>query len=203
MKKRFNKYKKEKKEYHRPRKTQGSAKHTNWEKKIHTRSEEELFQFIKKIKGNPFFLILDQVQDPHNLGACLRSADGAGVHAVIIPKDNSVSITDVVRSISCGAAESIPVFQVVNISRVINKLQKAGLWIVGTTDKTEKTLYEIDLTGPLAIALGAEGKGLRQLTMKNCDFLCKIPMHGKVPCLNVSVATGICLFEAARQREIG
>ena len=202
MRKRFNKYNKEKKQYSHPRKQKGSSKHTNWEKTIHTRSEEELFQFIEKIEGDPFFLILDQVQDPHNLGACLRSADGAGVHGVIIPKDNSVSITDVVRNISCGAAESIPVFQVTNISRVIGKLKEKRIWIVGTTDKTEKTLYEIDLTGPLAIALGAEGKGLRQLTIKSCDFLCKIPMHGKVPCLNVSVATGICLFEVKRQRLI-
>lgn len=148
----------------------------------------------------PFILILDCVQDPHNLGAILRTADGAGVHAVVAPKDKAVGITETVRRVSVGAADYVPFVQVTNLARTMEQLKEAGLWFVGTSDRAEKTLYELDLRGPLALVLGAEEKGMRRLTEENCDFLAKLPMAGKVECLNVSVATGVCLFEAVRQR---
>lgn len=148
----------------------------------------------------PFLLILDCVQDPHNLGAILRTADGAGVHAVIAPKDKAVGITETVRRVSVGAADHIPFIQVTNLARTMEQLKEAGVWFVGTSDRAEKTLYELDLRGPLALVLGAEEKGMRRLTEENCDFLANLPMAGKVECLNVSVATGVCLFEAVRQR---
>lgn len=149
----------------------------------------------------PFILILDCVQDPHNLGAILRTADGAGVHAVVAPKDKAVGITETVRRISVGAADHVPFAQVTNLARTMEKLKEAGLWIVGTSDNARsKSIYDLDLKGPLALVLGAEEKGMRRLTSENCDFLASIPMAGKVECLNVSVATGVCLFEAVRQR---
>ncbi len=150
----------------------------------------------------PFLLILDCVQDPHNLGAILRTADGAGVHAVVAPKDKAVGITETVRRISVGAADYVPFVQVTNLARTMEQLKEVGVWFVGTSDRAEKTLYELDLKGPLALVLGAEEKGMRRLTEENCDFLAKLPMAGKVECLNVSVATGVCLFEAVRQRQI-
>ena len=162
--------------------------------------ESDLLELVDKTKNPPFLLILDNVQDPHNLGACLRSADAAGVHAVVIPKDRSVGVTETVRLVACGAAESVPIAQVTNLARVLTQLKKSGLWIVGTTDTAEKTLYEVDLTGPIAMIMGSEGKGLRRLTSEHCDFLVRIPMVGSVESLNVSVATGVCLFEALRQR---
>ena len=150
---------------------------------------------------NPFLLILDGVQDPHNLGACLRTADGAGVHAVIAPRNRAVAITETVSRISCGAAENVPFVRVVNIVRTLELLREHGVNLVGTADGAESTsLYEIDFTGPTALVLGAEGKGLRRLTQENCDQVVRIPMLGKVDCLNVSVATGVCLYEALRQR---
>lgn len=148
----------------------------------------------------PFILVLDCVQDPHNLGAILRTADGAGVDAVVAPKDKAVGITETVRRISVGAADHVPFVQVTNLARTMEQLQKAGLWFVGTSDRAEKSLYELDLKGPLALVLGAEEKGMRRLTEENCDFLGMIPMAGKVECLNVSVSAGVCLFEAVRQR---
>ncbi|MCB1130836.1 MAG: 23S rRNA (guanosine(2251)-2'-O)-methyltransferase RlmB [Verrucomicrobiae bacterium] len=149
----------------------------------------------------PFVLILDCVQDPHNLGAILRTADAAGVHAVVAPKDKAVGITETVRRISVGAADHVPFAQVTNLARTMEKLKEAGVWIVGTSDHaSSKSLYELDLKGPLAIVMGAEEKGMRRLTEENCDFLVSIPMAGRVECLNVSVATGVCLFEAVRQR---
>lgn len=147
-----------------------------------------------------FILILDCVQDPHNLGAILRTADGAGIQAVVVPKDKSAGITDTVRRISVGAADSVPFVRVTNLSRAMKSLQEAGMWLVGTSDKAEKTLYETDLKGRLGLVIGAEGDGLRRLTEEGCDFLVKLPMLGQVPCLNASVATGICLYEALRQR---
>lgn len=163
-------------------------------------SEDVLPDMVQNDGDPPFFLILDCVQDPHNLGAILRSADGAGVTAVIAPKDKSVGLTETVLRISVGAAENVPFVQVTNLARTMKFLQEHGIWIVGTSDKGDRSLFETDLKGPLAIAMGAEGEGLRRLTEENCDFLVQIPMAGKVPCLNVSVATGICLFEAVRQR---
>lgn len=148
----------------------------------------------------PFILILDCVQDPHNLGAILRTADGAGVHAVVAPKDKAVGITETVRRISVGAADRVPFAQVTNLARTMERLKEAGLWLVGTSDRATRELYDLDLKGPLGIVMGAEEKGMRRLTEENCDFLAMIPMSGKVECLNVSVATGVCLFEAVRQR---
>lgn len=162
--------------------------------------ETELYQFVQALAHAPFMLILDGVQDPHNLGACLRTADGAGVDAVVIPKNRATGITSTVRKVACGAAETVPVFQVTNLARVLKKFSQLGVWIVGLDGDAEKTLYQIDLKGPLAIALGAEGTGLRRLTLEHCDFVANIPMQGSVQSLNVSVVTGIALFEAIRQR---
>ncbi len=151
----------------------------------------------------PFVLMLDCVQDPHNLGAILRTADAAGVHAVVAPKDKAVGITETVRRVSVGAADQVPFAQVTNLARTMEKLKAAGLWLVGTSDHaTSQSIYDLDLNGPLCLVMGAEEKGLRRLTAENCDFLAAIPMAGKVGCLNVSVATGVCVFEALRQRRV-
>ena len=159
-----------------------------------------LFKLIDELDEPPFLLILDGVTDPHNLGACLRSAECAGVHAVIAPKDNSSSLTPTARKVASGAAEVLPFIQVTNLSRTINQLKKEGIWLIGTSDKATQSIYETQLEGSLAIVMGAEGKGLRRLTEESCDFVTSIPMAGKVSSLNISVATGICLFEAVRQR---
>ncbi|WP_193214400.1 23S rRNA (guanosine(2251)-2'-O)-methyltransferase RlmB [Luteolibacter marinus] len=161
--------------------------------------EDDLMRIVGE-QAEPFLLILDCVQDPHNLGAILRTADGAGVHAVVAPKDKSAGITETVRRVSVGAADHVPFVQVTNLARTMENLKKAGVWLVGTTDHTDKLLYELDLKGPLAIVLGAEEKGMRRLTEENCDFLAKLPMAGQVECLNVSVSAGVCLYEAVRQR---
>jgi 23S rRNA (guanosine2251-2'-O)-methyltransferase len=162
--------------------------------------EDKLFAIIEKLTVPPFLLILDCVQDPHNLGACLRSANGAGVHAVIVPKDRAVSITDVVRRVACGAAEKTPLIQVTNLARFMKQIQEKGIWIVGTHLSADKNLFESKLDGPLALVVGSEGEGIRRLTAETCDELVSIPMYGTVESLNVSVAAGICLFEAVRQR---
>jgi 23S rRNA (guanosine2251-2'-O)-methyltransferase len=148
----------------------------------------------------PFLLVLDGVTDPHNLGACLRSADAAGAHAVIVPKDKSAALTPTVRKVACGAAEVVPLIQVTNLSRTLRDIQQAGVWVVGTAGEAEQTIYQASLTGPLALVMGAEGKGMRRLTRENCDELIKLPMSGSVSSLNVSVATGISLYEIVRQR---
>ncbi len=145
-------------------------------------------------------LLLDEVQDPHNLGACLRSADAAAVDAVVVPADNSVGLTPVVRKVASGAADSVPLFQVSNLKRAIAELQDAGLWVFGAAGEAEQSLYDLDLKGPVAIVMGAEGRGLRRLTRESCDGLFQIPMQGEVSSLNVSVAAGISLFEVVRQR---
>ncbi|MEW5796002.1 MAG: 23S rRNA (guanosine(2251)-2'-O)-methyltransferase RlmB [Candidatus Zixiibacteriota bacterium] len=175
-------------------------RHTDFTVEPTARDESFLFELIKSPELPPFLLILDNIQDPHNLGACLRTADGAGVHAVIIPKDRSVHLTSTVRTVACGAAEHVPVVEVTNLARVMDQLKEAGIWLVGTSDKAAQSLYQIDLKGPLALVMGSEGKGLRRLTSEKCDFLVSLPMHGTVSSLNVSVATGICLYEAVRQR---
>ena len=149
---------------------------------------------------NPLVLVLDGVTDPHNLGACLRVADGAGVHAVIAPKDHAAGINATVAKVASGAAETVPYFMVTNLARTLNELKERNIWIVGTSDQAEKTLYQTDLKGPVALVLGAEGDGIRQLTAKTCDELISIPMQGAVESLNVSVASGVCLYEALRQR---
>jgi 23S rRNA (guanosine2251-2'-O)-methyltransferase len=178
-------------------------RHVKPVEETHTPSldEHDLMRIVAETDV-PFLLILDCVQDPHNLGAILRTADGAGVHAVVAPKDKAVGITETVRRISVGAADYVPFVQVTNLARTMEQLKEAGVWLVGTSDRAEKTLYELDLKGPLALVLGAEEKGMRRLTEENCDFLAKLPMAGKVECLNVSVASGVCLFEAVRQRQV-
>jgi len=154
-------------------------------------------------KSEPFILVLDGIQDPHNLGACLRSADAAGVDAVVVPKNRAAPLTPTVRKISCGAAENVIFIQVVNIPRAIERMAKAGVFVVGTSDRGAKSLYEIDLTGSTAIVIGSEAEGMRRLTSERCDVLVSIPMRGKVECLNASVATGVVLFEALRQKMAG
>jgi len=146
------------------------------------------------------FLILDGVQDPHNLGACLRTADATGVTAIIIPRDHSVGITASVRKVASGAAETVDIIYVANLARVMRQLQDAGIWLVGTTGEAGENLFNVDLTGPVALVMGCEGKGLRHNTRKHCDRLVSIPMQGRIESLNLSVATGICLYEVVRQR---
>jgi 23S rRNA (guanosine2251-2'-O)-methyltransferase len=141
------------------------------------------------------------VTDPHNLGACLRVADGAGAHAVVAPKDHAVGINATVAKVASGAAETVPYLMVTNLARCIGELKAQGIRVIGAADDAEQALYEADLRGPLALVLGAEGKGLRQLTRTSCDGLLRIPMHGALESLNVSVAAGVCLFEARRQRD--
>jgi 23S rRNA (guanosine2251-2'-O)-methyltransferase len=163
--------------------------------------DNDLLDLISGVK-KPFILILDDVTDPHNLGACLRSADGAGVTAVVVSKDHAAGLNGTVRKVACGAAESVPFFTVTNISRIIKALKELGVWIVGTAGEAEKLVYDVDLSGPVAIVMGAEDKGMRRLTRENCDELVKLPMNGSVSSLNVSVATGIVLYEALRQRTV-
>jgi 23S rRNA (guanosine2251-2'-O)-methyltransferase len=162
--------------------------------------EQDLAAFLTGLTGPPFLLVLDGVQDPHNLGACLRTADAAGVQAVIVPRDRAAGVTPVVRKVASGAAETVPVFTVTNLARSLRVLKDSGVWICGASDDADKTLYDTDLRGPLALVLGGEGKGLRRLTRELCDFLVAIPMAGRVESLNVSVAAGVLLFEARRQR---
>ncbi|MBF5004465.1 23S rRNA (guanosine(2251)-2'-O)-methyltransferase RlmB [Diaphorobacter caeni] len=149
---------------------------------------------------NPLLLVLDGVTDPHNLGACLRVADGAGVHAVIAPKDNAAGINATVAKVASGAAETVPYFMVTNLARTLNELKERNIWCIGTSGDADRTIYEVDLKGAVALVLGAEGDGMRQLTRKTCDQLVSIPMKGAVESLNVSVASGVCLYEALRQR---
>ncbi|WP_342607667.1 23S rRNA (guanosine(2251)-2'-O)-methyltransferase RlmB [Vibrio tritonius] len=148
----------------------------------------------------PLLLVLDGVTDPHNLGACLRNADAVGVAAVIVPKDKSAAMNATVSKVACGAAETVPLIRVTNLARTMRALQEQGIWFVGTAGEATHDIYQSKLTGPLAIVMGAEGDGMRRLTRETCDDLIKIPMAGSVSSLNVSVATGVCLFEAVRQR---
>ncbi|WP_304639623.1 23S rRNA (guanosine(2251)-2'-O)-methyltransferase RlmB [Pseudomonas sp.] len=166
-------------------------------------SEDMLGHLLDRLDGTPLLLVLDGVTDPHNLGACLRSADAAGAQAVIIPRDRSASLTPVVRKVACGAAETVPLVAVTNLARTLKQLQQRGLWIVGTAGEAEQLLYDVDLKVPSVIVMGAEGSGMRRLTREHCDFLAKLPMAGGVSSLNVSVAAGVCLFEAVRQRQAG
>lgn len=162
--------------------------------------ESDLLDLLEGLTEPPFILILDGVQDPHNLGACLRTANAAGVHAVIAPKDKAASLTPVVRKVACGAAELTPFVAVTNLARTITQLKERGIWIYGTAESGSEVLYKASLKGPIAWVMGAEGEGLRRLTMELCDVLVKIPMQGEIPSLNVSVATSVCLFETLRQR---
>ena len=159
-----------------------------------------LDEVIEAVEGPPLLLVLDGVTDPHNLGACLRVADGAGAHAVVAPKDHAVGVNATVAKVASGAAETVPYIMVTNLARTLNELKDFDIRVIGTSDDAEQTLYDIDLTGPVAFVLGSEGDGMRQLTRKTCDQLVRIPMAGAVESLNVSVAAGVCLFEALRQR---
>ncbi len=161
---------------------------------------KSLDDLLDAVVGPPLLLVLDGVTDPHNLGACLRVADGAGAHAVIAPKDHAVGLNATVSKVASGAAETVPYFMVTNLARSLNELKERNIRVVGTADDAPATLYAADLREPLALVLGAEGQGLRQLTRKTCDKLVRLPMAGAVESLNVSVASGICLYEAVRQR---
>ena len=163
-------------------------------------TEGQLDAILNAIEGPPLVLILDGVQDPHNLGACLRTAEAAGAHLVVICKDRSAGITPVVRRAASGAAETLPIIQATNLARVMRELKQRGIWLAGTSDVARDELYTTDLSGPLALVMGSEGSGLRRLTAEICDYLVSVPMAGQVESLNVSVATGVCLYEINRQR---
>ena len=168
-------------------------------------TETDLAELIEQKQASsqqPFLLILDGVTDPHNLGACLRSADAAGVDAIIAPKDNAAKMNGTVEKVACGAAQTVPFITVTNLARTMRYIQQQGIWIIGAAGETVQTIYQPDFTGAIALAMGAEGKGLRRLTKEHCDQLVKIPMMGSVSSLNVSVATGICLYEVIRQRQL-
>ena len=164
------------------------------------RSLDDLLEQLEPTGEPPLLLVLDGITDPHNLGACLRVADGAGAHAVIAPKDHAAGINATVAKVASGAAETMPYFMVTNLARTLGELKERNIWVIGTSDDAPKTLYQVDLKGPVALVLGAEGAGMRQLTRKTCDELVSIPMAGAVESLNVSVASGVCLYEALRQR---
>jgi len=163
-------------------------------------SEGDLLAMLSGADKPPFLLILDGVTDPHNLGACLRTADAVGVQAVVVPKDKSASLSPTVRKVACGAAETVPLVRVTNLARFMRTIRDDGVWLIGTAGEADSTLYQADFTGPVALVMGAEGKGMRRLTREHCDLLINIPMLGHVDSLNVSVATGVCLYEALRQR---
>ena len=157
-------------------------------------------QCLDNINPESLLLVLDGVQDPHNLGACLRSADACNVDAVLIPRDRAVKVNATVRKVAAGGAETVPVLEVTNIARSLKELKQAGVWIYGTSDRAASSLYDHDFRGPVALVMGGEGSGMRRLTMESCDHLVKLPMRGQVESLNVSVATGVCLYEILRSR---
>jgi 23S rRNA (guanosine2251-2'-O)-methyltransferase len=171
-----------------------------WIRAPAARRETDLLRILDEVQGPPLLLILDGIQDPHNLGACLRTADAAGVHALIATKDKAVGLTAVACKVASGATQTVPYVQVTNLSRVIEGLKERGIWLIGTAAEAGSSLFETNLTGPLALLMGGEGKGLRRLTRERCDLLVRLPMLGSVESLNVSVAAGICLYEALRQR---
>lgn len=160
----------------------------------------DLFTLLDGLEKPCLLLILDSIQDPHNLGACMRTANAAGVDAVIVPKDKAAGITPVVSKVACGALETTPFIQVTNLARTMEQLKERGIWLIGTSDAAAQSLYQTDLKGSVAIVMGNEGKGMRRLTQEKCDILASLPMQGSVESLNVSVATGVCLYEALRQR---
>ncbi|MBI1834614.1 MAG: 23S rRNA (guanosine(2251)-2'-O)-methyltransferase RlmB [Burkholderiales bacterium] len=161
-----------------------------------------LDELLDAIEGPPLLLILDGITDPHNLGACLRVADGVGAHAVIAPKDRAVGLNATAAKVASGAAETVPYITVTNLARTLRDLQERDIWVVGTTDDVEKTIYDVDFKGGIALVMGNEGEGMRRLTRETCDLLVQIPMCGSVESLNVSVASGVCLYEARRQRGV-
>lgn len=169
-------------------------------RQVQTRGESDIDQLLAEIDGLPLILVLDGIQDPHNLGACLRTAAAVGTHAVILPKDKSAPLNATVRKVASGAIESLQIFQVTNLARALERIKAAGIWVIGTAGEAESDLYQSNFNLPVAIVMGSEGKGLRQRTRGMCDSLVRIPIAGAVESLNVSVATGICLFEVIRQR---
>lgn len=179
----------------------GSARHQGVVARVQPlKGRHSLDEVLDEVEGPPLLLVLDGVTDPHNLGACLRVADGAGVHAVVAPKDHAVGINATVSKVASGASETVPYLMVTNLARTLNELKERDIRVVGFSDDAERTLYDVDFSGPVALVLGAEGPGMRQLTRKTCDELVRIPMAGAVESLNVSVASGVCLYEARRQR---
>lgn len=179
----------------------GTHRHQGVVARIDARRRElKLADVLEGLDEAALLLVLDGVQDPHNLGACLRVADAAGAHAVIAPKDRAVGLNATAIKVASGAADTVPYVTVTNLARTLREMQQAGIWVLGAAGEAEKSLYEVDQNGPIAWVLGAEGTGLRRLTRETCDELARIPMHGSVESLNVSVASGICLFEARRQR---
>lgn len=174
-------------------------KHVGKKQRVDLVDEREAVARIAEME-NPIVLVLDQVEDPHNLGACLRSAAAAGVDYVFAPIKGAVGVTETVRKISTGGADHVPYLQVGNLNQLLVRLKDAGLWLVGTGDEESQLIYEVDMKGPLGIVMGSEARGLREKVAEKCDFLVKIPMIGQMDCLNLSVATGVCLFEAVRQR---
>lgn len=163
-------------------------------------SESDVLQQLESADHTPFLLLIDRVEDPHNLGACLRTADAAGVDFVIAPQKGSTGLTETVRRVACGGADHVPYVRVPNLNNFVRQLKARGIWCVATADQAGPELYDVDLTGPFALVMGAEGLGVRRLTAELCDATVRIPMRGHVDCLNLSVATGVCLFEALRQR---
>jgi len=179
----------------------GSPRHQGVVAKVNPiKAAHSLDDVLDEAGAPPLVLVLDGVTDPHNLGACLRVADGAGVHAVVAPKDHAVGLNATVAKVASGAAETVPYLMVTNLARTLGELKEREITVIGTAEDAEATIYDLDLTGPVALVLGAEGAGMRQLTRKTCDRLVRIPMAGAVESLNVSVAAAVCLFEAARQR---
>ncbi len=160
----------------------------------------DLDEVLDEIQGPAFLLILDGITDPHNLGACLRTADAAGVHAVIAPRDRAAGLSTVAQRVACGAADSVPYLMVTNLARTMRELKDRNIWLIGTDDQAAQTVHSVDTRGAVAWVMGAEGEGMRRLTRETCDVLARIPMLGSVESLNVSVATGVCLFETVRQR---
>ena len=182
----------------------GTHRHQGVVARVHAvaqlHSLDDVLDGVEAGGDKPLLLVLDGVTDPHNLGACLRVADGAGAHAVVAPRDHAVGLNATVAKVASGAAETVPYLMVTNLARTLNELKERDIWVIGTSDQAEKSIYDVDLKGPVALVLGAEGEGMRQLTAKTCDELVRIPMKGAVESLNVSVAAGVCLFEALRQR---
>jgi 23S rRNA (guanosine2251-2'-O)-methyltransferase len=179
----------------------GSPRHQGVVAKVNALAAvNSLDDVLDAVEGPPLVLVLDGVTDPHNLGACLRVADGAGAHAVVAPKDHAVGLNATVAKVASGASETVPYLMVTNLARTLNELKERDIQVIGTAEDAEQTLYDLDLTGPVALVLGAEGAGMRALTRKTCDVLVRIPMAGAVESLNVSVASGVCLYEALRQR---
>lgn len=181
----------------------GGARHQGVVVDLHNAAEldfDALKQAVARALPDAFYLVLDQVQDPHNLGACLRTADAAGVNGIVVPKDQSAGLTPTVCKVASGAAETVPLYRVTNLARTLRWLKGKGVWLIGAAGDADQTLFDVDLTGPLALVMGAEEKGLRRLTREACDLLVRLPMFGRVESLNVSVAAGVCLYEAVRQR---